>query len=267
MKKEEFVGKNLDDTLSMASQKFNTQKAFIQYNILSQNSGGFFARFFSKNFKIEAWVNNDKEGLQAITRRAVDDVLKVKEVQNPNIEQIRSSTFKELEHLFLEFCKAFHVSKAKQSVSTQDKEQVTLNIDEPFLESFFRKSDKVSLAFEHIFKRICMEKKLPEYKGRIVLNANEALKDRQDKLVNIAKALAKKVSKTGKKHTLSSMSNQERRIIHMTVESIEGVSTQSIGRGEKRKLIIYSKQRAPQRSQSRNLRTKKTHLASKSNDK
>lgn len=260
MKKEEFVGKNLDDTLSMASQKFNTQKAFIQYNILSQNSGGFLSKLFSKSFKIEAWVNSDKEGLQAITRRAVEDVLKVKEEKNIIVEQIRGSTLKELDAFFSAFCSAFQVKKANQNLNTETKEQVILNVDDPFLEGFFKKSDKVSLAFEHIFKRICLEKKLPDYKGRIVLNANEALKERQEKLVNIAKALAKKVLKTGKKHTLSSMSNQERRIIHMTVESIEGVSTQSIGRGEKRKLIIYSKRRAPQRSHAKGAQKKKTNL-------
>ena len=61
---------------------------------------------------------------------------------------------------------------------------------------------------------------------------------RKEKLENIAKKTAEKVSKTGKRISLEPMSAADRRIIHMTLAESKNVNTQSRGEGMQRKVVI-----------------------------
>ena len=57
-------------------------------------------------------------------------------------------------------------------------------------------------------------------------------------LENLAKGLAAKVEKSGRKTSLEPMSAYERRIIHATLQDHSAVTTYSIGQGTRRKVII-----------------------------
>lgn len=57
-------------------------------------------------------------------------------------------------------------------------------------------------------------------------------------LENLAKRLAAKVVKSGRKTSLEPMSAYERRIIHATLQDHSGVTTYSIGQGTRRKVVI-----------------------------
>ncbi len=57
-------------------------------------------------------------------------------------------------------------------------------------------------------------------------------------LENLAKRLAAKVAKTGRKTSLEPMSAYERRIIHATLQDHDTVTTYSIGQGTRRKVVI-----------------------------
>lgn len=57
-------------------------------------------------------------------------------------------------------------------------------------------------------------------------------------LENLAKKLASKVAKTGRKTSLEPMSAYERRVIHATLQDHETVTTYSIGQGTRRKVVI-----------------------------
>ncbi|MEY3900868.1 MAG: hypothetical protein RL189_174, partial [Pseudomonadota bacterium] len=112
-------------------------------------------------------------------------------------------------------------------------------------EEFLIRTDRLSCAFEHLFKRIS-QKKFGDVSGRVTLNAGSAAAEREDKLKQMALDIAAKVRDTGKTITLSSKSSQERRVIHLALENTQGIATKSIGIGENRKLIVYSTDR-PQR--------------------
>ena len=61
---------------------------------------------------------------------------------------------------------------------------------------------------------------------------------REETLKGLAKKMADRVIKYGRPVTLEPMNAYERRIIHATVQGIEGVSTHSIGQDSERKIII-----------------------------
>lgn len=79
---------------------------------------------------------------------------------------------------------------------------------------------------------------------RVVLDTENYRQKRETALLNLAKRLADKVARTGKKHTLEPMNPYERRIIHSSLQSNDKVTTFSIGEDPYRKLVIAPKQQA-----------------------
>jgi len=62
---------------------------------------------------------------------------------------------------------------------------------------------------------------------------------RESTLKELAEKMADKVKRTGKNVTLEPMDAYSRRIIHATIQSIEGVSTNSVGSEGNRRVVIY----------------------------
>ena len=63
---------------------------------------------------------------------------------------------------------------------------------------------------------------------------------REKDLQQMAKKMAAKVVKTGRFYSFEPMNPYERRIIHATVGTIEGVRSESKGEGSQRRVVIYS---------------------------
>jgi spoIIIJ-associated protein len=264
----QFTGKSLDDALNQAAKFFAVDKAFVCYNVISNSQKtGFLAKIFSTKIQIEAWVETAKEDLQEAARKAVQEVLKpkptkpiqreksvasksakptkvAKEIkETPNLNKSTSDFSNEKVKELLEkynqyFFTAFSLSKDQYNIE-QNNGNIVVNVEDEYLEDMLTKSDKISLAYEHVFKRLA-QKNIGDLSGRLSLNAGTSAEKRNDRLVNIAKSLADKVRKTGRNVVISSKSSQERRIIHLALDGIEGIATRSIGIGEKRRLVIYS---------------------------
>jgi spoIIIJ-associated protein len=277
--KQQFSGKNLEDALQEAANEFGIDKAFVCYNILNNNQRtGFLAKFFSSKVQIEAWVETAKEDLQEAARKAVREALNPKKPtpskhhtanvregkgaskQRTGVPQQknlpRSSPVKQDHALqnFLpindpkvkevfqkyneQFFSAFRVPSEHYSIEEIDN-QLVVHVQDEFLEDTLTKSDKLSLAYEHVFKRIA-QKCAGDVSGRLTLNAGSSAEKRHDRLIGIAKSLADKVKKTGKSVVLASKSSQERRVIHLALDGLEGIGTRSVGLGDKRRLVIFA---------------------------
>ena len=73
---------------------------------------------------------------------------------------------------------------------------------------------------------------------RVVLNTGDFREKREQTLVALAKRMAEQAIRSGKCRTLEPMNPYERRIIHTTVQSIEGVTSTSFGEGNGRRVVI-----------------------------
>lgn len=157
-----------------------------------------------------------------------------------------------VQELFVKYNKlffaAFGISSDNTEIIIQDNEAIVRVSDEG-IEKYLSKSDKLSLAFEHVFKRVA-QKKLGDISSRISLDAGESAEKREERLTGMARSLAEKVRKTGKSVILSSKSSQERRVIHLALDGFIGVATRSIGTGDKRRLVIYSTEKKPAASRN-----------------
>ena len=73
---------------------------------------------------------------------------------------------------------------------------------------------------------------------RISIDVENYRKKREETLRELAKKMADRVSKYQRSITLEPMSSYERRIIHSTIQDIEGVTTYSVGQDNDRKIVI-----------------------------
>lgn len=73
---------------------------------------------------------------------------------------------------------------------------------------------------------------------RVLLDINEYKIDRYRKVVSIAKRVAGEVAKTKQDATLEPMPSDERRAIHNSLSEYRNVTTESIGSGRERQIVI-----------------------------
>lgn len=76
---------------------------------------------------------------------------------------------------------------------------------------------------------------------KILLDVNNYRNEQKERLMTMAKNLAQKVLATGKPVEMMNMSAFERRICHMAIAELEGVSSESEGEGENRHIVIKPK--------------------------
>jgi spoIIIJ-associated protein len=231
MKKQLFVGKSLEEALAKASSAFQTTPHLISYNLIEQEEKGFFSKLFSRIIQIEAWVEDSSRGLQAAAREAVMQVLG----KNSRVHSI----LKDFSHLFLS---SYGVAPENYVIESQEHKVRIIVKDIGFCQ-VLQRNPRLSFAFNHVLKRL-IYKQIGEYSEFFVcLEVDEALAleepTEEEKITAFAKRLGKQVLRSGRSVALSSKSNQERRIIHMTLKKYPGISTQSVGQGDERKLVIY----------------------------
>jgi spoIIIJ-associated protein len=103
--------------------------------------------------------------------------------------------------------------------------------DAPFLERYLP-SFVTDLDF--VLKMI-LKKKGYEF---VFIDVNNHRKEREDLLIQLARAAAKKVSITKKEITLPAMNAFERRIIHAELTTNPDIKTESEGEGRNRRVIV-----------------------------
>ncbi len=75
---------------------------------------------------------------------------------------------------------------------------------------------------------------------RVALNVGDYRKRREETLKSLAKRQALRVVKYGRSTALEPMNPYERRIIHTAIQEIEGVTSHSVGEGDRRRVVITS---------------------------
>ena len=73
---------------------------------------------------------------------------------------------------------------------------------------------------------------------RVALNVGDYRARREDTLKALAKRQATRVLKYSKSFALEPMNPYERRIIHTAIQEIEGVTSHSVGEGDRRRVVI-----------------------------
>lgn len=73
---------------------------------------------------------------------------------------------------------------------------------------------------------------------RVILDVSGWRKAKTEELTSLARSLGKQVLETGKEVELEPMSPWQRRVIHMVISETPGLSSESIGEGRDRHIVI-----------------------------
>jgi len=92
-------------------------------------------------------------------------------------------------------------------------------------------------ALQYVLRAMA-RKSLPDSSWRVFLDVNDYLAVREEKLRELARQIARQVSLSKKEVELPPMPSRERRIIHLELSVSTAVTTESIGEGKERRVVI-----------------------------
>lgn len=97
-----------------------------------------------------------------------------------------------------------------------------------------------NMAALQLLLSLMVKKQLGEW-VRVLLDINNYRGEQKERLESMSRDLAQKVIETGKEVEMANMSSYERRICHMVLTEIEGITSDSEGEGEMRHIVIRAK--------------------------
>jgi spoIIIJ-associated protein len=118
----------------------------------------------------------------------------------------------------------------------EDDEQVVLNIEGADAGRVIGKKGQTLEALQFLVNKI-INRDLEE-RRHIVLDSGNYRERHDNSLISMAKREAKRALTTGRVVTLEPMSPRDRRVIHVSLAKLTGVSTRSEGEGSDRRLQI-----------------------------
>ncbi len=118
-----------------------------------------------------------------------------------------------------------------------DEEEIHFDLRGDSLEKLIGKKGEPLLALQFLVNRI-VDRGEEEGEQHIVLDAAGYRHRRRTALAELATKLAERAKEEGKVVRLSPMSAHDRRIFHITLQELDGISTRSQGGGLYRPLLI-----------------------------
>lgn len=94
-----------------------------------------------------------------------------------------------------------------------------------------QKDGALLLALQHILNKISPH--------RVQTDCDFFRKRKERELKDYVQYIARKVQESGRNETLDFMNPYERRLVHLTVNKIPGISTESLGNGFLKKIRVY----------------------------
>lgn len=104
-----------------------------------------------------------------------------------------------------------------------------------------QKDGALLLAFQHILNKVSPQK--------VQADCDFFRKRKEQELQDYVQHVARRVRESGRKEMLDPMNPYERRLVHIAVNKIPGISTESIGEGFLKKVKLYPSKGRPRQKQ------------------
>jgi spoIIIJ-associated protein len=129
------------------------------------------------------------------------------------------------------------------------KNSIQINLEGEEMRRFQKKEDFAG-ALEYIVELLLNRRSRKVVKVNASFAETEAT-GREKKLAVVAHRAADKAAGSGKPFELQPMTSWERRIIHLTLEPDQRVFTESRGKGNKRRVVVYPKGYKPEKPEEK----------------
>lgn len=118
-----------------------------------------------------------------------------------------------------------------------EEETIELNLEGPDLGLLIGPKGTTLLAIQDLARTV-VQRKTNANNGRILVDVSGYRRKRKDALARFTRQVAEEVQTTGTRRVLEPMSAADRKIVHDTVNEIEGVTTMSEGEDPRRRVVI-----------------------------
>lgn len=254
-------GKTVQDAINQGLQQLNLSEDQVEIEIIKEGSRGIFGfgaeeAVVQLTPKVQPAARPESEISQAdvspqaeeITKGHVTTPLKEAEEKGESellaleVDEATCKRAKEILDTLLEKMSVqgeIEVRVGHNLVEPGETPPLTLDVTGPDLGVLIGKRGETLRALQFVVRQI-----LSKEAGRwipVVVDVESYLVRRRKSLKQLANRMADRVAFSKRKVVLEPMSAQERRIIHLQLREHEQVYTQSIGDGERRKVVIYPK--------------------------
>ena len=205
----ETEGKTVEEAIEKACQEFNLSKEMLEIDVISDGAPGLFGFMGTKKAKIKA----------SIKKVNTEDKL---ELAKRTLERILTGL------------------KTDATVDAKDDgNKILLNINGDGSGFLIGRRGRTLDAMQHIVDKI-VNRSLKERK-RIIIDTERYRERRIESLENLALRLGERVKKFGKPLSITPLNAHDRRIIHMTLQGDDQLTTTSKGDGLLRRVVISTK--------------------------
>lgn len=215
MIKEAFgTGSTIDEAREAALKELNApEDADVKYDVIEMPKAKVFGLFGGSPAKMRAYYE--------IEDKIVAD---------------SNETFAKAKDYVLTILKSLGIEEAEIEIEADDEEvRISISCGDDYGSVIGRRGETLD-AIQYL-TRLVINRGSEEYK-RVSINVGNYREKRENTLRALARKNAAKVRKYGRNVVLEPMNPYERRIIHTTVQDIEGVTSHSVGSDGDRKVVI-----------------------------
>jgi len=132
---------------------------------------------------------------------------------------------------------------------SEEEDKVVLDVKCDDVERIIGRRGQVVDALQHLVGKV-VSKARTERSKPIVVDADGYRAKHIERLQSLAQRMGDKARETGTEVKLNPMSAHDRRIIHMTIAEITGLTTRSDGEGDDRHVVVIPEADAPERARA-----------------
>ncbi len=208
MIKEAFgTGATLDEAKEAALKELNApEDADVKYDVIEMPKAKILGIFGGSNAKMRAYY------------------------------EVEDDPFAKAKDYIMTILKNLGIEEAELAVEADEEEvRISINCGDDYGSVIGRRGETLD-AIQYL-TRLVINRGSEEYR-RVAINVGNYREKRENTLRSLARKNAAKVRKYGRNVVLEPMNPYERRIIHTTVQEIEGVTSYSVGSDGERKVVI-----------------------------
>ncbi|OQA92137.1 MAG: hypothetical protein BWY26_00458 [Elusimicrobia bacterium ADurb.Bin231] len=226
MKKEiETTGNCIEEAIQKGLDQLNIKKENVDIDIIDEGKSGLFGLVGASPAKVRISLKAECSSDASLQEISAKDTEHNPETVKSEIEKIVSGILKRMDF--------------KADVSTKYEGncyEVKISSDDSAL--LIGRGGQTLGSLEFITRLILNKRGFRS--ARVVVNINDYLEQKREKLIEQAKQLAEKVKLSGEQ-VFMDLPAGERRIVHLVLKDEQGIETISEGEGRHRKLIIRRK--------------------------
>ena len=234
MIKEAFgTGATIEEAKDAALKALNApEDADIKYEVLEQPKAKLFGIFGGSSAKVKVSYEAEDEPVVQAAPAAEEKAAPAAK----KMVAVEDGSFDKAKDYILTILKNLGVEEAEITVEADDEEVgFSISCGDDYGSVIGRRGETLD-AIQYL-TRLVINRGNEEFK-RVSINVGNYREKRENTLRSLARKNAAKVRKYGRNVVLEPMNPYERRIIHTTVQEIEGVTSHSVGSDGDRKVVI-----------------------------